>query len=393
MPSARSGGLISRAVTLACTSHAPDTQASVSELSNLILYERAAMPSRKASHDSGRRHERVKSELRKLARSLEPGSALPPRSELVHQLRVARATLTRAVQQLETEGILTIRPRVGLYTTERARLLNVAFAQYWEPYNLDSFDLALMAALTRNGPDYGLFVEVHMLGTYEQPDKDRLAAFHRLVAARRYVGILSMTSRPISGWRADLEKLGLPLAFNPVIIDPSSLEELGVSLLCRRGCGRIAMLNHIESPDAAGERRYRQALQNHSLPYQPEWYVLIPDELPWELAGYRHFRSAWEKWTRKPDGVVSSNDHVTQGMLRAAQDMGINIPGELQIATHANRGLSQFTHPDIVRLEVDVQRMAQMMLEKMRDKIKGDRDKTSAIIKLIPAEETKQYES
>ncbi len=382
-------GLISRAVMFACTNHTPDTPANVPELSNLISCERSAMPSRKASHESGRRHERVKSELRKLARSLEPGSALPPRSELVHQLRVARATLTRAVQQLETEGILTIRPRVGLYTTVRAKLLTVAFAQYWRAYDLNSFDLALVEALTRYGPDYGLFVEVHMLGTYEQPDKDRLAAFHRLVAARRYVGILSMTSRSITGWRADLEKLGLPLAFNPVIIDPSSLEELGVSLLCRRGCGRIAMLDHIDSPDAAGERRYRQALQNHSLPSHPDYYVFIPAELPWELAGYRHFRSAWEKWTRKPDGVVSSNDHITQGMLRAAQDMGINIPGELQIATHANRGLSQFTHPDIVRLEVDVPRMAKLMLEKMRDKINGDQEKTSTILRLIPAEESK----
>ena len=124
------------------------------------------MPSRKVSHESGRRHERVKSELRKLARSLEPGSALPPRSQLLRQLRVARATLTRAVQALEAEGILTIRPRVGLYTTVRAKLLTVAFAQYWEPYNLNSFDMALVDALTGYGPDYGLFVEIHMFGAY-----------------------------------------------------------------------------------------------------------------------------------------------------------------------------------------------------------------------------------
>ncbi len=83
---------------------------------------------------------------------------------------------------------------------------------------------------------------------------------------------------------------------------------------------------------------------------------------------------------------MSANDHITQGMLRAAQDMGINIPGELQVVTHANRGLSQFGYKDIVRLEVDVPRMAQMLLEKMRDKINGDQEKTSAILRLIPAE-------
>ena len=57
---------------------------------------------------------------------------------------------------------------------------------------------------------------------------------------------------------------------------------------------------------------------------------------------------------------MSSDYHVTQGMLRAALDFGIDIPGQLQIATHANRGLSRFSCPDVMRLEVDVQRMAQM---------------------------------
>ena len=38
--------------------------------------------------------------------------------------------------------------------------------------------------------------------------------------------------------------------------------------------------------------------------------------------------------------MVNTNDHLMQGMFCAARDLGIDIPGELQIATHANKGLS-----------------------------------------------------
>ncbi|NNM88575.1 MAG: GntR family transcriptional regulator [Phycisphaerae bacterium] len=75
--------------------------------------ERSAHAIKKAQHEFGRRHERVKADLRKLARSLESGAALPSRPKLLHDLRVARATLTRAVQALEAEGILAVRPRLG----------------------------------------------------------------------------------------------------------------------------------------------------------------------------------------------------------------------------------------------------------------------------------------
>ena len=343
------------------------------------------MPSKKAQHEFGRRHERVKANLRKMARSLEPGSPLPPRSKLLQEMRIARATLTRAVQTLQTEGILEVRPGRRVHTTARARLLTVAFAQYWEPYNLDSFDLALMGALTRHGPDYGLFVEVNLLGSYEQPIPDRLVAFHRAVAAGRYAGIISMTSRTITGWRADLEKLGLPLIFNPVVIGSTALEEMGVGLLCQRQRSRIAMLNQNQPSDATGERRFRAALVRHNLAYRSEWYVSLPPETPLELCGYRHFLAHWNKWALKPDGMLSDNDHITQGMLCAARDLGIDIPGELQIATHANKGLSQFLYPAILRLEVDVDQMANLMLEKMRDKIHGRGDEAIAILPLIPA--------
>ena len=314
---------------------------------------------------------------------------MPSRRKLLGDLDVARATLTRAVAELQTEGILTVRQRDGVFTTARARLATVAFAQYWEPYNLDPFDLALMSALTRYGPDYGLFVEIHLLGAYERPDEDRLAAFHRAVTARRYAGILSMTSRALSGWRTDLEKLGLPLEFNPVVIDHQSMEELGVGLLCQRGCSRIGFLGHADEPNALGEARFREALDRHGLTFHPEWYVVAPVALPLELMGYRNFLAQWKAWKVKPDAMVSDNDHITQGMLYAVRDLGIAIPGDLQIATHANRGLSQFICSDIVRLEVDVVQAAQLMLERLRDRINGVGGPEPTILRLEWAEDKK----
>ena len=83
--------------------------------------------------------------------------------------------------------------------------------------------------------------------------------------------------------------------------------------------------------------------------------------------------------------MVSANDQLMQGMFCVALDFGIGIPGELPIATHANTGLSQFLYPAILRLEVGVDQMAKLMLEKARDKIHGRGDEASAILPLIPA--------
>ncbi len=55
-------------------------------------------------------------------RRLEPGVRLPSEPDLARHLGVSRASLREALQVLERENLLTRRPGVGTYVTDRARL-------------------------------------------------------------------------------------------------------------------------------------------------------------------------------------------------------------------------------------------------------------------------------
>lgn len=321
-------------------------------------------------HEGGRRHERVKAQLRAMAVALKPGMALPSQRQLLCKLDVARGTLTRAVQALSAEGIISVRSGMGVYTTPRAGLSTVAFVLYYEPYALSRFDQTLIGFMTEHAADYGLFVESVILGHYDHPDPERMATFHRAIKERRYAAIVSMAAAEAPGWRPELERLGVPLVYNPVAIDYSTIEKLGVKMLCEHGASQVACFYGCGQGSSHAER-FRAVLKHHGLRWRAEWYVAWPEDTPLELFGYRMFAAHWKQWEHKPDGLLSDNDQVTRGLLDAALDLGIKIPGELQIATHANKGLSYFPTASVMRVEVDVDRMARMMLEKVRDKING----------------------
>lgn len=54
-------------------------------------------------------------------------------------------------------------------------------------------------------------------------------------------------------------------------------------------------------------------------------------------SGWEAFREIWAAYPEKPDGLLVLDDVFFQGAAQAIHGMGIAVPGDLHVATHANR--------------------------------------------------------
>ena len=65
------------------------------------------------------KHVRVREEIRRLARELSPGTAIPSERELMERFEVSRATVRLAVQALVDDGLLEKVPARGTFVAEQ----------------------------------------------------------------------------------------------------------------------------------------------------------------------------------------------------------------------------------------------------------------------------------
>lgn len=334
---------------------------------------------RRKHHESGKRHESVKAYLREKAQSLPPHAAMPRTTELLKELNVARGTITRAVQELQADGILMVRRGSGVYTTLQARHSRVAFVAPWLLQTMAPFHQVLMDTIIRHASEYGMFVEKHLLGIDEEADLEQRKFFHHAMEKGRYAGIITTESVRDHPWSSSLLRWNIPVVVftsmwiefpNAVIVDVDAIESQGITFLREHGVSKIALMDWVGQVSGA-KTQFRDLLEKNGLTYRSEWDVKLSNKGSRELIGYREFTMAWKRWKVKPDGLISTNDQITVGMVQAALDLGIKIPEELRIVTHANKGISYFECKGVLRLDVDIELAARKLLGRLRDLIHG----------------------
>jgi DNA-binding LacI/PurR family transcriptional regulator len=57
-------------------------------------------------------------------------------------------------------------------------------------------------------------------------------------------------------------------------------------------------------------------------------------------AGWEEFREIWSaSATEKPDGLLVADDVLFRGAATAIRELGIRVPEQLRVVTHANKGV------------------------------------------------------
>ena len=82
----------------------------------------------------------------------------------------------------------------------------------------------------------------------------------------------------------------------------------------------------------------------------------------------------WGATGEKPDGILITNDLLFSGAAQAIRELRIDVPGQLRVATHANRGVAAprppFAH---VRIEFDPRDFALALVHLLELRLAGKR--------------------
>ena len=138
--------------------------------------------------------------------------------------------------------------------------------------------------------------------------------------------------------------------------------------LAEQGCRSVAYLGPIEN--SLRYTGYRAALAELGLDCRPQEHLWV---CPWSVE--EAHRVATERLQRgvKVDGVFAASDELALGLLRAAQTVGVDIPGELRVVGHDDHPWSGFTTPPLTTVHTPVQEIAEAAVRRLKERLSGER--------------------
>jgi len=358
------------------------------------------------------KHQAAAQRLIDLAGRLGPGAKLPRFLELRAELDVGSATLAAVLKDLEGRGVIERRHGVGIYVSERLNHRSVVMLcdpAFFSGGEVSPFWDMLLRHARDGAAERSADLTVHFAPTgarrgkaEEVPVPEPLA---REIAAGRVHGVLGVGLDALAArW---FESQGLPfVAFagygaSAVAFDDAALVRLGVTALASRGCRRLALWSSVVAHGIPPSREevlrrpavaaFPEALKACGLPFEPELVRtnahLCPEEPLRECGQEWSIPSQQEQGRRaaravfgpdadprlRPDGIVCTDDSMTQGALPQLARYGVGIGSEVQIATHANAGSPVlFGYEELlVRLEVAPALLVRAMYDRLEAQIEG----------------------
>lgn len=177
-----------------------------------------------------------------------------------------------------------------------------------------------------------------------------------------------------------LEEHGIPVVLHGespgewvVQNDHPGLVRAAVRYLIGRGRRRIAFL--LPALDAPGGGEWWTALLRGEMGQagvetRENWLCSVEDPRR-PGSGWEHFRRIWRSRGEKPDGLFVGLDVLYRDAAMAILQLGIRVPQDLLVVTHANRGSGMFCPFPTVRLEFDPALYARSMVDMLLRRIRG----------------------
>lgn len=150
-------------------------------------------------------------------------------------------------------------------------------------------------------------------------------------------------------------------------ISDNDASEFAIRYLFKRGCQRIALINHDLSYKYAQlrERGYNTVISQHKSGYSAIGYA---SELSFSAG-----KAAMEKLLQaevKPDAVFAVSDTLAAGAMRAIEEAGLNVPQDIAVIGFDGTELAEMVSPQLTTIEQpsrDIGRQAVSLLIKKID--------------------------
>jgi LacI family transcriptional regulator len=236
--------------------------------------------------------------------------------------------------------------------------------------------------------NYDLFLQ-----TYYPPFPRSRRKFSDFVSGRRFDGYISTPPCEADGFIVSLlETYKIPIVqINPLIWELEERENrlivasedmlganMAVSHLLNLGHRRIAFLRGPKNFRASRHRftGFNSALNEAGLEVNPDY--LQDSEFTFD-GGY----TAAQILMRLPDpptAIYAASDESAQGVLFAAQEAGVNVPGELSICGHDDLLSSARTWPGLTTIHQPIEDLLEQALKLLFNKLKGSEISTDPVI-------------
>ena len=320
-------------------------------------------------------HTQVADALRQdILASYHPGEKMEGEAKFARRLGVSPFTLRQAFAVLAYEGLIERRNGSGTYVAGDLERPYITVFTFFDP-NAKATDFQtrifwLCGSVLR---ERGYPVRLHVMTEGFQDEE--WSPYCRGVAQGRICGALFISLRPGPMATALAEKAvpyvvtGEGFPYGVSLDDPAILRE-GTRHLLERGCRKIAVLgwNGSQTKDLCLQSlaSFRALLDESGAAYHAEWLRnAVPPNVPG--AGWEQFREIWAARDEKPDGLLVLDDVLFRDVMLGILDSHIQVPEQLQVVTHANKG-SGFTYPfPVTTLEIDpdeyVEAMADLLIK------------------------------
>lgn len=331
-------------------------------------------------------------ELKQRLASLPVGYPLPPVPKLIQELGVGRVTIDKVYDLLEQEGRIERRRGAGVYVADRmatGEFAVVILPRLMGP-NVSPFyrmgAMAILDAMFERNPRWQVKMHLGRMTTIPQEYPSTLNLLKPEVL-RRLRGVF--TFHPLYDLEPKLEQVGVPLVRlerdwrqpqqHQVWFDRDLFFQQCVVRLYKSGCRKIGLLW-----TAAGNRKLTSCEESarivselavgHGMECREAWMPVCPSHFATggivENDGYELFHRLWNQ-AERPDGIIVTDDILCRGVLRAILHLGLNMPEDLRLVTHATCGVTLPYHRPVTRVEFDPTELANAAVDMMTVLITG----------------------
>lgn len=313
-----------------------------------------------------------------------PGQLLPGEREMLAELGVSRTTLRHALSVLVSDGLVVRKKNTGTFVAD-TQVVTVAILVDYRAMASPFFDYyrRLVDEAKKSVSDSRYRP---MLWLTQGDSLDEMIESTALFDKRNLsntIGVLNFDDDE----RMDkyLRELGvktvtmsanIPVGEYSVVIDGVSVCRLAADKLRAHGHDDFAIMFFDRSEDPKNgeldERMWRENLEllRNLVGFREDRLLGVSTQSDWLSTAREVFRDWWAKEDR-PRAIFFQDDSLCDIVMRMITELGIRIPQDLAIITHANVGRELLSPTPLTRIGYDPLEVSRAMWNMLQQLIMG----------------------
>ncbi len=302
---------------------------------------------------------------------LKPGSRAPSLSEMQMQFRVSRATVEKAYDLLEQEGVLWRRQGSGTFVVEQSTTSR----------STGNLGLIMHTRSTK-----GFYILELLAGVREEAarqDLELLWLSNDELKSTSDVDAILMCCDPSEALALNIsEQLPHALLFHHspdftcIAADNFTGGKLATQHLLELGHQRIACLPSSDYDSISRQRQagHRAALAQRDVEFDEKLTCYLVER---RLHGYRQSGEVtMKKWLQEDwaalncTAILAHNDETAIGVIKALRDHGLQVPGDISVIGFDGTELSELCDPVLTTIKVPLRELGAAAVKVLAEQVK-----------------------